>query len=222
MGDHGFTEEQLRQAFGPSPELEKLLLQPQVQEALRQVKTSAMAACVLIAEAYWDQQDQDGSQPHPSEPMVLGMLAAEVTDKAALAGRRLAMSAGVGPEHLAKGREMSDLSERDLMWNEAVNEDAEKPDGEHLGIIRVLQEQDAAELARLRAELVKADQRLTRIGRAHSKNVGAGGLTSGLCIECGESDPCPTKIWATTDRHPLAVWDPADEDETTRWDSNEL
>lgn len=60
----------------------------------------------------------------------------------------------------------------------------------------------------------KADARLTRIAEAHSKHVGAGGVTDGLCNECGLPHPCPTWIWASTDRDPLAPWDPADDDPT--------
>ncbi|WP_319052656.1 hypothetical protein [Streptomyces europaeiscabiei] len=55
--------------------------------------------------------------------------------------------------------------------------------------------------------------RLARIAEAHSKDVGEGGLTSGDCTECGHPHPCPTYTWATTDRDPLATWDPADDDE---------
>jgi hypothetical protein len=59
--------------------------------------------------------------------------------------------------------------------------------------------------------LKKARARLARIAEAHTKNVGAGGMTDGTCIECGEPDPCPTHVWATTERNPLATWDPADD-----------
>lgn len=55
----------------------------------------------------------------------------------------------------------------------------------------------------------KAAARLSRIAEAHSKHVGGGGLTDGLCGECGMPDPCPTFAWATSDRDPLATWDPA-------------
>lgn len=55
-------------------------------------------------------------------------------------------------------------------------------------------------------------QRLARIAEAHCKDVGEGGLTSGLCVECDQPHPCLTYIWATTDRDPLSTWDPADED----------
>lgn len=54
--------------------------------------------------------------------------------------------------------------------------------------------------------------RLARIAEAHSKDVGPGGLTSGDCTECGHAWPCPTYTWATTDRDPLATWDPADDE----------
>lgn len=53
--------------------------------------------------------------------------------------------------------------------------------------------------------------RLARIAQAHSKNQAGGGLTSGDCTECGHPHPCPTWTWATTDRDPLATWDPADD-----------
>jgi hypothetical protein len=56
----------------------------------------------------------------------------------------------------------------------------------------------------------KAAARLGRIAQAHSKHVSAGGVTDGLCNECELPHPCPTYVWATTDRDPLATWDPAD------------
>lgn len=59
-------------------------------------------------------------------------------------------------------------------------------------------------------------QRLARIAEAHSKTRGPGGTTDGLCAECGQPwgvDGCPTYVWATTDRDPLATWDPADDEE---------
>ncbi|MCX5253579.1 hypothetical protein OOK27_05250 [Streptomyces canus] len=58
----------------------------------------------------------------------------------------------------------------------------------------------------------QTNARLSRIAEAHSKHVGSGGLTDGDCNECGHRWPCPTYVWATTDRNPLATWDPADED----------
>ena len=53
---------------------------------------------------------------------------------------------------------------------------------------------------------------MARIAEAHRKYVGDSGLTSGDCIECGEPWPCPTNVWATTDRDPMATWDPADDE----------
>ncbi|MFM9703574.1 hypothetical protein [Streptomyces galilaeus] len=58
--------------------------------------------------------------------------------------------------------------------------------------------------------------RLARIAEAHSKNVTHGGLTSGECNECGHAwgkDGCPTYVWATVNRDPLATWDPRDDEE---------
>lgn len=57
--------------------------------------------------------------------------------------------------------------------------------------------------------------RLARIAEAHSKNVTSWGLTDGDCTECGRPHPCPTYVWATTDREALATWDPADDEEAT-------
>lgn len=54
--------------------------------------------------------------------------------------------------------------------------------------------------------------RLARIAEAHTKHVTVGGLTSGDCDECGQPWPCPTWTWATSDRDPLATWDPADDE----------
>lgn len=54
--------------------------------------------------------------------------------------------------------------------------------------------------------------RLERIAQAHRKHVDHHGGTWGECAECGEQWPCPTYVWATTDRSPLAAWDPADDD----------
>lgn len=50
-------------------------------------------------------------------------------------------------------------------------------------------------------------QRLERIAAAHSKEILAGGLTSGLCVECGHRWPCPSWTWASTDRDPLSTWE---------------
>lgn len=56
------------------------------------------------------------------------------------------------------------------------------------------------------------EQRLSRIAAAHHKEVLDGGLTSGECAECGHGWPCPTYVWATTDRWMNATWDPADDE----------
>lgn len=58
------------------------------------------------------------------------------------------------------------------------------------------------------------EARLSRIAQAHSKNQLAGGGTTGDCDECGFHWPCPTYTWATTDRDPLATWDPKDDEES--------
>lgn len=55
-------------------------------------------------------------------------------------------------------------------------------------------------------------QRFHRIADAHSKHVTGGGMTSGDCHECGHRWPCPTYVWATTERASTATWDPADDD----------
>lgn len=55
--------------------------------------------------------------------------------------------------------------------------------------------------------------RLARIAEAHSKDVDGNGGTWGDCTECGHRWPCPTYSWATTDRDPLATWDPADDED---------
>lgn len=56
------------------------------------------------------------------------------------------------------------------------------------------------------------EARLARIAEAHSERLGDGGFTFGDCLECGHVWPCPTWTWATTDRDPLATWDPADDE----------
>jgi hypothetical protein len=61
--------------------------------------------------------------------------------------------------------------------------------------------------------------RLARIAEAHSKHIGPGGLTSGDCVECQQSWPCPTHTWATTDRDVFAVWDDSIPDFT--WEIDE-
>lgn len=57
------------------------------------------------------------------------------------------------------------------------------------------------------------EERMGRIAEAHTPKAGPGGLTDGLCPECNWNDPCPTKVWATTDREVLGPWDPADDEE---------
>ncbi len=69
---------------------------------------------------------------------------------------------------------------------------------------------DAEQIADLRGQVVAAAgdvQRLSaalaRIAEAHSGHVG-------YCVECGWAWPCPTHVWATTDRDALtAPWIPA-------------
>jgi len=51
-----------------------------------------------------------------------------------------------------------------------------------------------------------------RIAEAHSKHVDEHGGTMGACNECSWHWPCPTYVWATTDRNYLACWDPADDE----------
>lgn len=60
--------------------------------------------------------------------------------------------------------------------------------------------------------LTDAAARLSEIANAHAKEVLANGMTSGCCIECGHAWPCPTYVWATNARDPLACWDPADDE----------
>jgi hypothetical protein len=64
-----------------------------------------------------------------------------------------------------------------------------------------------------RIVLSSAADRLARIAHAHEKEALAGGLTSGLCVECGHAWPCPTYAWATTERDFNATWDPRDDEE---------
>ncbi|MER5482959.1 hypothetical protein ABT024_07045 [Streptomyces sp. NPDC002812] len=61
---------------------------------------------------------------------------------------------------------------------------------------------------------MSAEHRLARIAEAHSKNLTVGGMTSGDCDECEQRWPCPTYVWATTDRDLIATWDPADDEDT--------
>lgn len=59
---------------------------------------------------------------------------------------------------------------------------------------------------------ISEQERLSRIADAHHKDIGDHGVTSGVCIECGHSWPCPSHVWASTGRDPLAPWDPADDE----------
>lgn len=63
--------------------------------------------------------------------------------------------------------------------------------------------------------------RLARIAEGHSKNLTAGGMTSGDCDECGWSWPCPTYVWATTDREYSSVWNPADDELVAAMDAED-
>jgi hypothetical protein len=62
-------------------------------------------------------------------------------------------------------------------------------------------------------QLETARFRLARIAEMHRKNVDSAGGTYGDCTECSWNWPCPTYVWATTDRDALAPWDPNDDDE---------
>jgi len=69
-------------------------------------------------------------------------------------------------------------------------------------------------------ELQALRGRVARIVEAHHKRFDGHGGTLGDCNECGWQHPCPTHLWATTDRDPaLSTWDPADDetDETIEW-----
>lgn len=60
------------------------------------------------------------------------------------------------------------------------------------------------------------EERLSRIHAQHTKSVGVGGATDGLCVECGEPDPCPTNVWSGVEgkkRSILDTWDPSDDEE---------
>lgn len=55
--------------------------------------------------------------------------------------------------------------------------------------------------------------RLARIADAHAREVLACGLFDDVCIECDRAWPCPTYVWATTERSPtFDPWDPADDE----------
>lgn len=63
------------------------------------------------------------------------------------------------------------------------------------------------------AQAASPSNRLARIAEAHSKNQTSSGMTDGYCDECAHAWPCPTNVWATTDRDVLATWDPADDED---------
>lgn len=110
---------------------------------------------------------------------------------------------------------------------EAIHEDALRPSGERVGIINACLAARDVHIEQLTVRLgqyadraiangERADKLLAAMGRiaeAHSKHIGEGGLTCCDCNECGHPHPCPTYIWATTDRDPLATWDPNDDDD---------
>jgi hypothetical protein len=58
-----------------------------------------------------------------------------------------------------------------------------------------------------------AEDRLARIAEAHQQHVTVHGMTDAYCLECEHPWPCPTSVWATTDRDPLATWDPREDEE---------
>lgn len=60
------------------------------------------------------------------------------------------------------------------------------------------------------------EARLARIAEAHHKHVDEHGGTYGLCNECDQMHPCPTYVWATTERDTLNCWDPNDDDEEVK------
>jgi hypothetical protein len=54
--------------------------------------------------------------------------------------------------------------------------------------------------------------RLSRIADAHTRGILAGGLFDDVCFECDHTWPCPTYVWATTERNVCAPWNPLDDD----------
>jgi hypothetical protein len=59
----------------------------------------------------------------------------------------------------------------------------------------------------------KLRYRLARIAEAHVKDVDEHGGTFGDCAECDQPWPCPTYVWATTDRDALAApWHPTEDE----------
>lgn len=78
----------------------------------------------------------------------------------------------------------------------------------------VMRASDSASLFALMPDvpLSTPEDRLSRIAQAHKKDVDSAGGTHGVCVECYQVYPCPTVVWATKDRDPLATWDPIDDE----------
>lgn len=68
------------------------------------------------------------------------------------------------------------------------------------------------EVHALRADVDNVQVRLDRIADAHQKYVDALGGTDGECRECRDFWPCPTYVWATTDRVSTDPWNPRDDE----------
>lgn len=64
----------------------------------------------------------------------------------------------------------------------------------------------------LRAEVGRHGTARNRIAAAHRKYVDNHGGTDGDCAECGHVWPCPTYVWATTDRTSVDPWNPIDDE----------
>lgn len=56
--------------------------------------------------------------------------------------------------------------------------------------------------------IINLKGRLVRIAEVHYKSVDSHGGTYGLCNECNWNWPCPTFVWATTERDFMATWNP--------------
>jgi hypothetical protein len=79
----------------------------------------------------------------------------------------------------------------------------------HMGDVKAIHGHNGS----TRIVLSSAADRLSTIADAHRKEILGGGLTSGECVECGHSHPCPTFVWATTERDLNACWDPRDDED---------
>lgn len=97
-------------------------------------------------------------------------------------------------------------------WNPRGDGPAQTCCWDSIGDVRAVHGHGGSTEIRWLDDDFRAD-RLAVIARAHSLLSGAGGLTSGECIECGHHWPCPTYVWATSDRGPSATWDPADDED---------